>query len=380
MEDFIKDICIKHDLHDIDLIVIKHNKIVNEVIYSNPNIEIKIMKRDDLYRIASISKIFVGIAIMQLVEIGKLSLDDNIENYIGFSLKNKNHPNDIITIKHLLTHTSSLKDTEHRLVPYPEHSEDLFTKNGKYYSEKMFSTYKPGETFIYYNAGFHLLAMIIEHVSQLRFDQYIKRYILDPLSMKGSFNVSDINTSNHIRPLFRKLNDKWTPKCDYEIHKDIYDDYKLGTNGSLFSPQGGMRSNAKELSKLMFDLMSNTSVLLSTESLDYMYQIHYFDNHKNLEDKHHFYRHSGIVFNIINDKSINKPLKKMDYTLIGHCGLAYGFHGMFFFDKKNRNGFIFNVTGEGKDMKEYMGSYSQYFSFQEELLTYIDQHVWSKNT
>ncbi len=89
MEDFIKDLCIKHDLHDIDLIVIKHNKIVNEIMYSNPNIEINSIKRDDLYRIASISKIFVGIAIMQLVEIGKLSLDDNIENYIGFSLRNK---------------------------------------------------------------------------------------------------------------------------------------------------------------------------------------------------------------------------------------------------------------------------------------------------
>lgn len=376
LENFIKDLCIKYDLHDIDLVVIKQNKIVNEILYSNPNIDFDALKRDDLYRIASISKIFVGIAIMQLVEKGKVTLDDNIEDYIGFDLRNPHFPSDMITIRHLLTHTSSLMDTEYHMVPYPEHSKALFTPDGQYYNKKMFSKHKPGETFIYYNAGFHLLAMIIEVVSQLRFDKYIKKFILDPLSMKGSFNVSDAYTYRHIRPLFRKIKNKWTPQCDAVIKNEKYVDYKLGSNGSLFSPQGGMRTNARELSKLMLDLLSNDSVLLTSNSLNEMYRLHYVDMHKDILNQHEFYRHSGIVFNIIHNQCINKPLRKMNYTLIGHCGLAYGFHGMFFFDIENQNGFIFNVTGEGKDINSYKGHFSQYFSFQEELLTYIDKHIW----
>lgn len=380
MKEFIKNLCARHDLHDIDLLVIKNNQVIVEMLYSNPNIDINPLKRDDLYRIASISKIFVGIAIMQLKEQNKLSLDDNIEKYIGFSLRNPNFPNDIITIKHLLTHTSSLLDTETSFVPYPQYSKELFTTEGKYYNEKMFSKFKPGETFIYYNTGFHLLAMIIEVVSQMRFDRYMKTYILGPLSMDGSFNATDEDTISHIRPLFRKINGVWVPQCDQDIKIHNYDLYELGSNGSLFSPQGGLRSNANELSKLMLDLLSSNSVLLTNKSLNEMYQTHYLDQHRMLLDKNGFYRHSGLVFNIINNQCVNKPLKKMNYTLVGHCGLAYGFHGMFFFDKENQNGFIFNITGEGKQMSSYKGHYSQYFSFQEELLTYIDRHIFSSET
>jgi CubicO group peptidase (beta-lactamase class C family) len=375
MKQFVKELSRKYDLHDIDTIVIKNGKVVDNAMVSNATISMAHLQRSDLYRIASISKLFVGIAIMQLVEKGVISLDDNIEDYVGFTVRNTHHKTNTITIKHLLTHTSSLQDTDINYVPYGMHSKELFVTGGKLYKDSMCSTHKPGDVFIYYNAGFHLLAITIEKTSNMRFDKYIEQHILNPLSMKGSFNVAQEYTSKHIRPLFRKHDGIWVPQCDNDVQTKQYDDYVLGTNGSLFSPQGGMRSNAYELHLLMLDLLNDEPTILSRESLSYMTQIHYKDTHTDI-DYGNFYRNSGIVFNIINNDCINKPIKEMNYTLIGHCGLAYGFHGIFFFDKKHKNGLICNITGEGKPLSDYRGNHSQYFAFLEDMFQYVHNNIW----
>lgn len=376
MKKFINNLINKYDLHDIDLIIIKDRKIVSEFFQSNSNIEINPIKRHHLYRVASLSKLFVGISIMQLHEQKLLNINDNIEAYIPFSLRNINHKDKIITIKHLLTHTSGLQDTDVYHVPYNEHSKELFTKTGKYYSDNMYSKYKPGERIIYYNAGFHLLALTIEKITNIRFDHYIEKHILTPLNMNGSFNVSLESTQKHIRATYRKTNNKWVPQQDFNLEIKDYSDYSLNTNGSLFSPQGGLRSNAKELSKLMLDLMSDNPKILAKETINYMQQIHHLDHHTEIQNPYDFYTNMGITFNIISSDSINKPIKNLDQQLVGHYGIAYGFHGIFFYNPLNNNGIIFNVTGEGKPLKEYLGNHSQFYQFQEDIFEYVKKNIW----
>ena len=64
-----------------------------------------------IQNIGSISKTFIGVALMKLVDQGKLKLDDPVNNYLPFEVFNPNHPEVSITIRHLATHTSGIKDT-----------------------------------------------------------------------------------------------------------------------------------------------------------------------------------------------------------------------------------------------------------------------------
>ena len=63
-----------------------------------------------VYRIASISKMITASALMILYEQGLFNLDDDVSSYLGFTLRNPNYPNDVITFRKILSHTSSLRD------------------------------------------------------------------------------------------------------------------------------------------------------------------------------------------------------------------------------------------------------------------------------
>ncbi len=129
----------------------------------------------------SISKSITATAIMQLVERGELSLSGYITDYIpSFSLGSD------ITIHHLLTHTSGLQ------------REGKFTYNDRLSLEEHAAylndysiAYKPGVRFMYSNAGYIMLAMIIERVSGLTYDEYLYDNIFFPLGMRRAFTSYD---------------------------------------------------------------------------------------------------------------------------------------------------------------------------------------------
>src|SRR5665811_291304 len=70
------------------------------------------LSNDDIFRIASISKSFSATSIMQLVQAKKLSLDDDVSNLIGFTVRNPKFPNKVITVRMILSHTSSINDSQ----------------------------------------------------------------------------------------------------------------------------------------------------------------------------------------------------------------------------------------------------------------------------
>jgi CubicO group peptidase (beta-lactamase class C family) len=146
--------------------------------------------------IASISKTIAVTAIMQLYEGSLVSLDEDINNYLPFNVRNPEFPEDKITVKMLLTHTSSISDDGYLwtvfyfngYVDYPESmvsfEENYLTKGGKYYSDKSFSKNKPGSNRSYSNIGATLLACIVEHVSGTDYNTYCKNNIFKPLGMR----------------------------------------------------------------------------------------------------------------------------------------------------------------------------------------------------
>lgn len=142
------------------------------------------------FRLASVSKQFTAMATMILKEQGKLDYDDNIQKYIP------ELPYKGITIRHLLTHTSGLPDYMVLLETHwdVEHKGTMMRKmamnsDALEYVIKFKPPVKfnPGEQHSYCNTGYNILALIIERVSEMTFQEFMKIYIFNPLEMKNSF-------------------------------------------------------------------------------------------------------------------------------------------------------------------------------------------------
>ena len=156
---------------------------------------------ETLFMIASVSKLFIATAIMQQWELGKFSLDDDISDYLPFSVRNPRYPDDPITIQQLMIHRSSIRD---RYPLYAEmytidegggdFSQDLgeflfeyLSPEGMYYSADNFSRRLPGRSYEYSNYGAAVLAYFVEVLSGESFSDYCRDHIFLPLGMNHSF-------------------------------------------------------------------------------------------------------------------------------------------------------------------------------------------------
>lgn len=184
-----------------------------------------------IQNIASISKTLVGIALLKAQELGKLHLDDPIDNYLPFKVENPFHPEVPITIRNLATHTSTITDNEFYLKrnyilkpnqnlknvklslegeqiinPYDSiislktYLQNVLTKDGKWYKKEDFLNQKPGEIFEYSNVATGLAAYIIEIATGEPFNKFTEKYILNPLKMNASgWKFEDIDFSHYAR-------------------------------------------------------------------------------------------------------------------------------------------------------------------------------------
>ncbi|MGI9526159.1 MAG: serine hydrolase domain-containing protein [Weeksellaceae bacterium] len=134
-------------------------------------------------QVASITKTFTGSSIVWLQEKGFLNIHDNVQKYLW------EFPYDNITIEHLLSHRSGLKD-------YLKFSGRYWNSSKPMYNDEVleqFRDYKfglnftPGTRFDYSNSNYALLALIIERISGMPYKKFMKDYIFEPLEMKNSF-------------------------------------------------------------------------------------------------------------------------------------------------------------------------------------------------
>jgi CubicO group peptidase (beta-lactamase class C family) len=152
---------------------------------------------DTLYGIGSCSKSFVALAVMQLVEKGKLKLTDPASDYVPFKLGLKGKP---ITIHHLLSHSSGVPNLATSTIGLsrgvglelgvPWGSTDDFYRVVNSANAEIAAD--PGERLFYSNEGFRIVGNIIQEVSGVPFHEYIQENILMPLGMKRSTMVRHV--------------------------------------------------------------------------------------------------------------------------------------------------------------------------------------------
>lgn len=212
LDEFITDRMETTHLPGLAACIVKNNRIAWSKGYGWANIEQQIpMTPDTLMNIGSVSKTITNTAIMQLWEKGLFQLDDDINNTLPFPVKNPFHPNEPITFRQLLTHTSSINDGPayeksyacgDPKIPLRTWVEEYLTPGGAYYNkEENFHDWKPGERFDYSNIGFGLLGYLVEVISGSPFGDYCKVNIFEPLGMEEtSWYLADLDTAKHAVP------------------------------------------------------------------------------------------------------------------------------------------------------------------------------------
>jgi CubicO group peptidase (beta-lactamase class C family) len=174
----------------LSVAVVKNNRIIYTRSFGLKDRESNTPLTDDcIFRIASISKSFSAVSIMQLVEAKKLSLDDDISKLVGFKIRNPNYPETVITLRMVMSHRSSINDGQGYFKLDGINPE----KNTGW--AKCYNDYEPGTTFQYCNLNYNMIGAVIERISGERFDQYVKRYILDPLGLYGGYCVDSLDKS-----------------------------------------------------------------------------------------------------------------------------------------------------------------------------------------
>lgn len=306
------------------------------------------VSENTIYRIASVSKVVVALAAMKLVEEGKMNIYEDVSKYLGFNLRNPNHPDKIITLEQIMTQTSSISDgfddpnKGYDAVNGPSMhvplEEILTNPNYEYYNPRTFLNEAPGERWLYSNFGCGILACIVERVSGKLFTDYIKEILLDPLEIDGGFRAGQVVKQDCIASLYLyDDNGRKKLRTKDQFIKYMFPIYPVGDN--FRGPAGGLFISVKDLSKIMMMMMNKGEYkglrLFKEETILEMEKIHY-DGF--IPDRQ--YKGKGLQL-------CHLPFYTKE-PLLGHFGYAYGLRSFMFYNRDN--GYIFMCSGSNYEM------------------------------
>jgi CubicO group peptidase (beta-lactamase class C family) len=225
-----------------------------------------------IYQVASVSKTMTATAILQLYEQGLFDLDDDVNLYLPFSLRNPNYPAVPITFRMLLSHHSSLHDHNSTAAyqyfegDYPlSYVKELLVPGGEAYHAEFWGNYPPGGGGNYSNLGFVVLGYLVELLSNQTLEQYCHQHIFIPLQMKNtSFEMTGLPIENmaacylRIGRFYLKV-----PTVDY----------------TFLDPCGGLMTTLEDLSHFLIAHMNKGKYhdvrILNESTIQMMHTIQY---------------------------------------------------------------------------------------------------------
>jgi len=336
---------------------------------------------------------FTGIAFLQLVEEGKIDLDQDVNMYLNFKLMNPAYPNIPITARMLLNHTSTLQDSKQVLSmakkaifrdslnpdqAIPDLSE-LFKKEMNHFLPRTIKIVKgkiakviPGSYFHYTNLNFVILAHIIERIEQQPFHAVIKNRLLDRYGIQGGFIVQEIPEQGTLSPQYLPKGNTWIPEAD--AYDKTYDsifisikDYVPGRNVLRYSPQAGLRITGLGLANFFRSFLSD-------EEMSGVREIMFRSSWKSKSENnsHQFdnlFKEWGLACHIINESQV--PFSK-DFPWIGHIGRANGAFTLMYMSPTAQKGMVILINGKRKQSKGNIG----FESIETEIMNLILNKHW----
>lgn len=326
-EDGIQQIIKKYSVVGLAVVVVKNNAIVYTHAFGLKDIASNTpLTNDGLFRIASISKSFSATSIMQLAAAKKLSLSDDFSNLVGFKIRNPKFPDKVITLKMVMSHTSSINDSQGYFnldVINPAKNPDW---------AKCYNSYEPGSGYQYCNLNYNMVGAVIERLTGTRIDNYVVGHILKPLGLYGGYCVDSLDASRFV-PLYEynARTQKFTADLSaYAPRREELQHYVLGYSTPILSPTGGMKITATDLARYMMMHMNygtvNGVTIIPKKYSKMMQQV--------IANKDGYGLALRTVDNLIPGK-----------TMHGHTGTAYGLYSSMFFQPKEKFGFVVITNG-----------------------------------
>ncbi len=366
----------------------------------------KPLRTNHKIRIASISKLVVAIGVMQLVEQGKIDLDGDVSVLLGWPLRNPHFPQSIITARQLLAHTSSIRDGRRYWLPAGQSLQSFFTPGAEHYENgghfAAGNGKAPGTYFNYSNLNFGLLGSLIEIASGERFDRYMKTHVLEPMGVTASYNPCDIPDDMRAAA-FRKRGpdgvwdhegswygqvDDGPPQCFYGMSSSDKDaarrfeqDYELGSNGTLYSPQGGLRASADDLIVILQMLVAEgrhgDKQILSPASVKAMLAPEWTldtsrDNGNTTGEDEPGGPTEGLMtsygLSVHRIKLAEWGIENGPALLYGHLGEAYGVLSHALFDPETGDGIATIITGSADNPANAPAGSSPLYRVEEDIV------------
>mmetsp|Transcript_1441 Transcript_1441/g.1974 ORF Transcript_1441/g.1974 Transcript_1441/m.1974 type:complete len:647 (-) Transcript_1441:1301-3241(-) len=214
--------------------------------HGHGNLEQKIPVSPDktLFRPGSISKLITFTAVMQLVEQGKIDLNEDINTYLDLKIQNDTFT-EPITMLHLMSHTAGYEDFIFNL--FVKDPKKLLTLEQAVKDRKLQRILPPGKEIAYSNYGVMIAGYIIELISGMPFENYVEKFILGPLSMKSS---------TFRQPLPKKFEQHMSIGYSHDGKNARPHEFELiqGT------PAGGLTATATDIARFLLAHLSPDSV------------------------------------------------------------------------------------------------------------------------
>ncbi|WP_164852441.1 serine hydrolase domain-containing protein [Rheinheimera riviphila] len=343
---------------------IKNGQTVLLQTYGKANVETDMpVTKDTLFNLASISKPMMGLVLLQLVEQGKLDLDQDINHYLPFKIDNPHTENEKITLRHLASHSSGIADyydirsyAENRDSPISleQHLKSLLLPDGSNYQQGAhFLAHQPATQRQYSNLAAGLAGYLVEASTGLSLAQYSKQQLFPSLSMTQSSwllhdlplnniavpyeveqcvpylpQIAGLSCADTESPVFNELISRYINPPAADKNFKAYPHF-----GNPQYPDGGMRSSILELSQFLVGVLNNQDrngqPLLSEAMYQEMFKLQLDPA---ISDNQRFFW---------RDNSMG---------LTGHMGSDLGVFTAMYFDPTSKDGFII-LMNRGMDTK-----------------------------
>jgi CubicO group peptidase (beta-lactamase class C family) len=387
----------RHGLAGVAATVVSRDRVLGEgaagraVIDAADPARERALTADAPLRWASVSKLVMTLGVMRLVEQGKLDLDRDVSDYLGWQLRNPAHPERPVTLRLLLSHQSSLSDAGGYIFVLGERIRDRLGPDN-------WAKEPPGAIFSYANVNYGIAASVMEAATGERFDRLMTRLLFAPLKLDACFNWSGCSPAAPAKAvvLYRKGLDEtqwrpdgpWiaqvddlrgrTPDCLVRRAEGAGCDlsgYRPGDNGALFSPQGGVRMSVRDMGVIARMLLNDGKVdgvrVLKPSSVRAMFAPQWRMGQGATGDTYGgLMRCWGLSVQCQTGDAPgqDQPLYPKRTRWAGHLGDAFGLWSGLWVDRAAGRAYVYAVTGTADDPAKQPGKVSGYKAYEEAVL------------
>jgi len=285
------------------------------------------MTSDKKIRAASVSKVIVAMGILSMQDMDLLSIDEDVSTYWGSSIKNPNHPNMPITLRHILTHTSSMKD-----FGYKNRATSKLEQNLR--KRKSYTSKKPGTTgaYDYNNSAYCAAGAIAGRAADDNFDRYMRKYFFEPMGIDASFCAGNLQDTSKVAPIYNDgvVTMKPGDLIETRYYGGVGDDYTLYAGGLVIS--------AKDLAQMV-------CVLLGDGGYNGMYYMQKDTVAMMLEPQLKLKKYDQCIALRYQDDMLGGR------SLYYHNGNMLGVYSLLCFDPQTKDGMVI-ITNGSKPQKQ----------------------------